>query len=77
MAHRPRRNLYQLINRNRWATYLFIGLFSLILALIGYTLGHLFHWGIGTYALFALFIILYNTILYYNSDRLALAVNRA
>lgn len=77
MPYRQRRNLYQLISRNRWATYLFIAIFSLILGLVGYTLGHFFHWGIGTYALFALFIVLYNTILYYNSDRLALAVNRA
>lgn len=72
-----RRSLYQLISHNRWATYLFIGVFSLLLGVIGYSLGYFFRWGIGTYILFGLLIVSYNTILYYNSDRLALAVNRA
>ncbi|MBM3315393.1 zinc metalloprotease HtpX, partial [candidate division WOR-3 bacterium] len=68
-----RATLYQLIDRNRWTTGLFIVLFSLLLGLVGWALGHFFNWGLGTYALFGLFIVLYNLVLYYNSDRLALA----
>lgn len=74
---REKQHLYQLIARNRWATALFITLFTLLLAIVGSALGYFFRWGIELYLLFALFIILYNIILYYNSDKLALAVNRA
>ncbi len=72
-----RRHLYQLIAANRLRTALFIVLISLLLGAVGWALGWYFGWGIEAYALFGLFIIGYNLILYYNSDRLALAVNRA
>jgi heat shock protein HtpX len=76
-----RRTLYQLIARNKWATGLFIVLFSLILALVGYAMvqyfGRRYGWGTEAYVLMGLFIVLYNLVLYYNSDRLALAVNAA
>jgi len=72
-----RSNLYGLISANKWKTGLFIITFSLLLGLVGYALGYYFRWGIGMYAVFGLFIVLYNVILYYNSDKLALAVNRA
>jgi heat shock protein HtpX len=72
-----RRNLYQLIGANKAKTFFFIIGFSLLLGLVGYGLGWYFRWGSGAYALFGLFIVGYNLILYYNSDKLALAVNGA
>ncbi len=72
-----KQHLYQLIAQNRWTTYLFIIIFTLILAVVGYALGYYFRWGIEYYLIFALFIIFYNLSLYYNADKLALAVNRA
>jgi len=72
-----RRNLYQLIGANKAKTFAFVVVFSLILGLVGYGLGWYFRWGTGAYVLFGLFIVGYNLVLYYNSDRLALAVNGA
>jgi heat shock protein HtpX len=72
-----RRNLYQLIGANKAKTFLFIIGFSLLLGLVGYALGWYFRWGTGIYVLFGLFIVGYNLVLYYNSDKLALAVNGA
>lgn len=72
-----RENLYRLISRNRLATALFIFVFTIVLALAGYVLGAYFNWGVGYYVLFALFIVFYNLVMYYNSDKVALAVNRA
>lgn len=40
-------------------------------------LGYFFQWGLERYILFALFIVVYNLVLYFNSVKLALAVNRA
>jgi len=74
---KKRDNLYTLISRNKWGTGLFIVLFSVILAVIGAALGAYMHWGIKIYVLFGLGVILYNVILYFNSDKLALAVNGA
>jgi len=72
-----RKNLYQLIGANKAKTAVFIIAFSLLLGLVGYALGWYFRWGTGIYALFGLFIVGYNLVLYYNSDKLALAVNGA
>jgi heat shock protein HtpX len=72
-----RKNLYQLISQNRLRTGLFIVVFSLLLGLLGYVLGWYFRWGTGVYVLFGLGIVLYNVVLYFNSDKLALAVSRA
>lgn len=72
-----RRTLYSLISANKAKTALFIIAISLLLGLVGYALGWYFHWGTGMYVLFGLFIIVYNLVLYYNSDKLALAVNGA
>ncbi|MEO0072907.1 MAG: zinc metalloprotease HtpX [candidate division WOR-3 bacterium] len=69
--------LYDLIAKNKLRTYLFIIGFSLILGLIGYLLAQVFQWGPEFYILFALIIIFYNLILYYNSDKLALAFSNA
>ncbi len=70
-------HLYQLIARNRLLTAVFIIGFTLLLAIVGYALGSFFNWGLEYYIILALFIIFYNLVLYYNSDRLALALNRA
>ncbi|MEO0085502.1 MAG: M48 family metalloprotease [candidate division WOR-3 bacterium] len=72
-----RTTLYGLIDRNKRNTVFFIILFTIILALVGYVLGQAMGWGTGFYLLFGLFIVAYNLILYYNSDKLALAVSGA
>ncbi len=72
-----RQHLYQLIARNKWSTGLFIVLFSVILGVIGLALGTALRWGVEYYVLFGLFIVGYNLLLYFNSDRIALAVNGA
>jgi heat shock protein HtpX len=72
-----RENLYKLISRNKWGTGLFVLLFTLILAVIGMGLGFWFGWDWWVYALFGIGIVLYNLVLYFNSARIALAVNGA
>ncbi len=72
-----RRHLYKLISRNKWGTGLFILLFSAILGVIGAAMGIYFQWDIWIYVLFGAGIIIYNLVLYFNSDRIALAVNGA
>lgn len=69
--------LYQLMRQNRLKTYLFIVIFSLLLAVIGYIVVNLLHWGTGGYVLFGLLIVFYNLVLYFNSDKIALMVNGA
>jgi heat shock protein HtpX len=69
--------LYGLIGRNKFRTALFIIGFSLILGIVGYALVNAFHWGTTGYVIFGLFIVFYNLILYYNSDKVALAINGA
>jgi len=72
-----KQTLYNLISRNKWRTFFFILVFSLLLGLIGYVLAQIFSWGIEFYFLFGLIIIFYNLILYYNSDKLALTFSGA
>lgn len=72
-----RTTLYGLIDRNKRNTVLFVILFAVILAVVGFVLGQVMGWGSGFYILFGLFIIAYNLILYYNSDKLALAISGA
>jgi heat shock protein HtpX len=70
-------NLYSMMSRNRWKTFLFIVVFSLLFGAVGYVLVNVFHWGTGGYVLFGLFIVGYNLILFYNSDKIALMVSGA
>ncbi|MCR4423659.1 MAG: M48 family metalloprotease [candidate division WOR-3 bacterium] len=72
-----RENLYNLISRNKLGTAFFILIFSLLLGFVGFLLGYFFNWGIEYYILFGLFIVVYNLVFYFNSDKVALAVNRA
>jgi len=64
--------LYGLISRNKFKTYFFIVIFSLILAVVGAMVVTVFRWGIAGYVLFGLFIVFYNIVLYFSSDKLAL-----
>jgi heat shock protein HtpX len=66
-------NLYHLISANKTKTYVFIFVISLFLGVIGYIVVNAFHWGIAGYALFGIFIVVYNLIMYYTSDKLAIA----
>jgi len=70
-------NLYSMMSRNRWKTFLFIVVFSLLFGAVGYVLVNVFRWGTGGYVLFGLFIVGYNLILFYNSDKIALMVSGA
>ncbi|MGB3341814.1 MAG: M48 family metalloprotease [bacterium] len=67
-----RDTLYDLIGANKRKTFLFIIITSLFLGAIGYVVVQYLNWGIVGYIFFAIFIIGYNIILYYNSDKLAL-----
>ncbi|MDH4211072.1 MAG: M48 family metalloprotease [candidate division WOR-3 bacterium] len=67
-----RETLYDLIAANKRKTFLFIVITSLFLGVLGYVIVQVLDWGIGGYAFFALFIIVYNVVLYYNSDKIAL-----
>lgn len=69
--------IYDLVSRNKWRTAFFIFFFSLLLGAVGYVVVQVFHWGTSGYILFAFFIIFYNLILYYNSDKMALALTGA
>ena len=64
--------LYDLISANKRKTIVFILVTSLFLGAIGYVVVRLLNWGITGYIFFAIFIIIYNIILYYNSDKLAI-----
>lgn len=68
---------YDLIRKNKFKTYFFVFVITILLAIIGYVLIQVFNWGISGYIFFALFIIFYNLILYYNADKLALSLSGA
>lgn len=68
-----RENLYSLIGVNKRKTFIFIIVASLFLGALGYAVVTIMHWGTTGYVFFALFIIIYNVVLYYNSDKLAIA----
>ncbi|MCX7994491.1 MAG: M48 family metalloprotease [candidate division WOR-3 bacterium] len=67
------KTLYDQIAANKRKTYIFIFITSIFLGLLGYIVVQLLDWGIAGYIFFALFIIVYNIVLYYNSDKIALA----
>lgn len=67
-----RETLYDLIAANKRKTFIFIIITSLFLGAIGYIMVQIFDWGIGGYIFFAIFIIVYNVALYYNSDKIAI-----
>ena len=67
-----RETLYDLIAVNKRKTFLFIVITSLFLGVLGYAIIQVLQWGVAGYVFFAIFIIVYNIILYYNSDKIAL-----
>lgn len=67
-----RETLYDLIAANKRKTFIFIVITSLFLGAIGYIMVRIFDWGVGGYIFFAIFIIVYNVALYYNSDKIAI-----
>jgi len=67
-----RETLYDLIAANKRKTFLFIIITSLFLGALGYAVVEVLDWGVGGYICFGLFIIVYNIVLYYNSDKIAL-----
>ncbi len=67
-----RDTLYDLIGANKRKTFVFILITSLFLGVLGYVVVRYLNWGIVGYVFFAIFIIAYNIILYYNSDKLAI-----
>lgn len=68
-----RENLYDLIAANKRKTVLFVVITSIFLGALGYVVVTALDWGLVGYIGFAVFIILYNIILYYNSDKIALS----
>ncbi len=68
-----RETLYDQIAANKRKTYIFIIVTSLFLGAFGYIIVELLNWGTAGYIFFAFFIIIYNFVLYYNSDKIALA----
>ncbi len=68
-----RETLYDQIAANKRKTFIFILITSLFLGALGYIVVELLNWGTAGYIFFALFIIIYNFVLYYNSDKIALA----
>ena len=67
-----RETLYDLIAANKRKTFFFILVTSLFLGALGYAVVEVLDWGLGGYIFFAVFIIVYNIVLYYNSDKIAL-----
>jgi heat shock protein HtpX len=68
-----RETLYDLITANKRKTILFILVTSLFLGVLGYIIIQVTRLGTIGYIFFAVFIILYNVILYYNSHKIAIA----
>ncbi len=68
---------YDLIAKNKRLTYFFIFLISILLGFAGYLIVNIFHWGTAGYLFFAIFILFYNLILYYNSSKIVLAISGA
>lgn len=68
-----KKTLYELRSENIRKTYFFLILFSILLFVVGYVLVYLFDWGLSGLVLVMIFIVLYNIILYNNSDKIALA----
>lgn len=67
-----KKTLYELISENKRKTLLFLILFSIFLFLIGYIFIYALEWGTLGIVLIGLIVILYNVIVYYNSDKIAL-----
>lgn len=67
------KTIYELRESNIRRTFIFIVIFSLILFGIGYFFVYEFSWGMNGLMILGAIIILYNIIVYNNSDKIALA----
>jgi len=67
-----KKTLYELRSENIRSTYIFLIIFSLILFSVGYLLVYFFEWGLTGFVLLGIFIIIYNIVVYNNSDKIAL-----
>ena len=67
-----KRTLYELISENKRKTFLYLIIFSIFLLLIGYLFVYAFEWGTVGLIIIGLFVIIYNIVVYYNSDKIAL-----
>jgi heat shock protein HtpX len=77
-----RRTLYSLIAANKWKTFFFVLLFTILIAAIGLGIIRFIQWwygfyGIGPYIIFGFFVIGYNLIFYFASKKIALFANGA
>jgi len=67
-----KRTLYELISENKRKTIFYLFLFSIILFFIGYLFSYALNWGYSGLIFIAFLIIVYNLVVYYNSDKIAL-----
>lgn len=67
-----KKTLYELISENKRKTFFFLIIFSIFLIMIGYLFVYALEWGTIGLILIGLFVIIYNIVVYYNSDKIAL-----
>lgn len=67
-----KKTLYELISENKRRTLFFLFIFSIFLIIIGYLFVYALEWGTTGFILIGLFVIFYNIVVYYNSDKIAL-----
>lgn len=67
-----KKTLYELISENKRKTLFFLIIFSIFLIIIGYLFVYALEWGTIGFILIGLFVIFYNIVVYYNSDKIAL-----
>jgi heat shock protein HtpX len=67
-----KKTLYELISENKRKTLFYLLIFSIILFFIGYLFIYALEWGTIGLIFIAVLIVIYNIIVYYNSDKIAL-----
>lgn len=67
-----KKTLYELISENKRRTFFFLIIFSIFLISIGFLFVYALEWGTIGLILISLFVIFYNIVVYYNSDKIAL-----
>lgn len=72
-----KQNLYGMMSRNKWRTFGFMVVFNILLAAILVAVVYGFKLDYGVTVLIGVGVILYNIILYFNSDKIALLTSGA
>lgn len=67
-----KKTIYELISENKRRTFFFLFIFSIFLIITGYLFVYALEWGTIGFILIGLFVIFYNIVVYYNSDKIAL-----